>query len=229
MKTNHLTLSNFSKLSIPTNITGLSWASWCIATDGGNAARAVKDYPTERSPPKLLHSSIDHMLNCSNVWKHSVSCHLCCVHIPLLFVNFEALSVTIEAYRSPSSIFTLTCELRVSIVLGPSCTCTWSSPHLSLASRRNQHGSRTLKLEIWLWLPAEAQAWAPGFRNFFLCASVQRQKRRKRPWQRPGTLSRPGLCQRRSQLVRWSMFFGTLLDGIVHFAYDIFALSEMSA
>lgn len=57
--------------------------------------------------------SIDHMRNCLNVWQHSVHCHLCCVEIPLLFVNFVALSITAEAYCSPSSFLTHTCELRV--------------------------------------------------------------------------------------------------------------------
>lgn len=68
------------------------------------------------------------MRNFSNVLEHSVRFYFRCGGIPLLILNFVALSVTIKTHCSPSLVLTHTSELRVSIILRYSCACSARCP-----------------------------------------------------------------------------------------------------
>uniref|UniRef100_A0A6B0V0I2 Secreted protein n=1 Tax=Ixodes ricinus TaxID=34613 RepID=A0A6B0V0I2_IXORI len=122
------------------------------------------------------------MQNCSNVWQHSQRCHLCCIKIPLLFVNFVALSVRIEAYCIPSSILTHTCGLRVSIVLCSSCVCMCSSPRWLL-----QPTWRTYTSALNLALSAEngTGAWFSKALSLLKCLCERRILYVFAPWPLP--------------------------------------------
>lgn len=150
--------------------------------------------------------SIDHMRNCSNVWQHSAHWHLCCIKIPLLFVDFVELSVTIEAYCSLSSILTHTCGLRVTFLR----MYVLVTPLVAATNMADVHFSFKFGFEC---------RKRHGCLVFESAVSTQVLVRAKDSSEiRFRTLA---FASNQSQLVRWSVFFGAPVDGAVHCAYGL--------